>query len=48
MNITPEIIAMCVKQDRRAEYELYKLSYSYLMSICMRYNKDKDTGSGNH
>ncbi|MDP1802602.1 MAG: RNA polymerase sigma factor [Bacteroidota bacterium] len=45
MNITPELIAMCVKQDRRAEYELYKVSYSYLMSICMRYNKDKDTAS---
>ncbi|MBL7912087.1 MAG: RNA polymerase sigma factor [Bacteroidia bacterium] len=45
MNVTPELIAMCVKQDRRAEYELYKVSYSYLMSICMRYNKDKDTAS---
>lgn len=45
MNIHPDLIAKCVKQDRRAEYELYKLSYSYLMSICMRYNKDKDTAS---
>ena len=45
MNIQPELIAKCIKQDRRAEYELYKLTYSYLMSICMRYNKDKDTAS---
>lgn len=45
MNIQPELIAKCIKQDRRAEYELYKLSYSYLMSICLRYNKDKDTAS---
>lgn len=45
MNVTPELIAMCAKQDRRAEYELYKVSYSYLMSICLRYNKDKDTAS---
>lgn len=45
MNISPELIAKCIKQDRRAEYELYKLSYSYLMSICLRYNKDKDIAS---
>lgn len=45
MNIQPKLIAMCIKQDRKAEYELYKLSYSYLMSICMRYSRDKDTAS---
>lgn len=45
MNIQPKLIALCVKQDRKAEYELYKLSYSYLMSICMRYSRDKDTAS---
>jgi RNA polymerase sigma-70 factor (ECF subfamily) len=45
MNIHPDLIAKCIKQDRRGEYELYKLSYSYLMSICLRYNKDKDTAS---
>src|SRR4051812_35424835 len=45
MNIQPQLIALCIKQDRKAEYELYKLSYSYLMSICMRYSKDKDTAS---
>jgi RNA polymerase sigma factor (sigma-70 family) len=45
MNIQPQLIALCMKQDRKAEYELYKLSYSYLMSICLRYSKDKDTAS---
>jgi RNA polymerase sigma factor (sigma-70 family) len=45
MNIQPELIALCIKQDRKAEYELYKQSYSYLMSICMRYSRDKDTAS---
>lgn len=45
MNIQPNLIALCIKQDRKAEYELYKLTYSYLMSICMRYSKDKDTAS---
>lgn len=45
MDIQPQLIALCIKRDRKAEYELYKLSYSYLMSICMRYSKDKDTAS---
>lgn len=45
MNIQPQLIALCIKQDRKAEYELYKLTYSYLMSICLRYSRDKDTAS---
>lgn len=45
MNIQPQLIALCIKQDRKAEYELYKLTYSYLMGICMRYSRDKDTAS---
>lgn len=45
MNIQPNLIALCIKQDRKAEYELYKLTYGYLMSICMRYSRDKDTAS---
>lgn len=45
MNVQPQLIARCIKHDRKAEYELYKLSYSYLMSICMRYSKDRDSAS---
>ncbi|MDI1353560.1 MAG: RNA polymerase sigma factor [bacterium] len=45
MEIQPQLIALCIKQDRKAEYELYKLLYSYLMSICMRYSRDKDSAS---
>jgi len=45
MIVQPQLIALCIKQDRKAEYELYKLTYSYLMSICMRYSRDKDTAS---
>ena len=45
MIIQPQLIASCIKQDRKAEFELYKLTYSYLMSICLRYSKDKDTAS---
>src|SRR5687768_13584013 len=45
MNIQPQLIALCIKHDRKAEYELYKLTYSYLMSICMRYSRDRDSAS---
>ncbi len=45
MNIQPTLIASCIKRDRKAEYELYKSTYSYLMSICLRYTKDKDMAS---
>ncbi|WP_317896902.1 RNA polymerase sigma factor [Aurantibacillus circumpalustris] len=45
MDIQPKLIALCIKQDRKAEYELYKITYSYLMSICMRYSRDKDIAS---
>ena len=45
MDIQPHLIASCIQQDRKAEYELYKQSYSYLMGICLRYAKDRDTAS---
>ncbi len=45
MNIQPQLISLCIKRDRKAEYELYKNTYSYLMSICLRYTRDKDTAS---
>lgn len=45
MIIQPHLIDSCIKHDRRAEYELYKLTYSYLMSICLRYARDKDSAA---
>jgi RNA polymerase sigma factor (sigma-70 family) len=45
MDIQPQLIALCIRHDRRAEYELYRLSYSYLMSICVRYSRDRDTAA---
>lgn len=42
MNIEPELIAACIKRERRAEYEMYKRTYSYLMSICIRYASQED------
>jgi RNA polymerase sigma-70 factor (ECF subfamily) len=37
MDIQPDLIHKCLKSDRKAEYELYRLCYGYLMSICVRY-----------
>jgi RNA polymerase sigma factor (sigma-70 family) len=45
MNIGPQLIHDCIKRNRKAEHDLYKLTYSYLMSICLRYSRDKDTAS---
>jgi RNA polymerase sigma factor (sigma-70 family) len=43
MNIQPQLISDCIKRERRAEYELYKLTFSYLMSICIRYTRNQDS-----
>ena len=42
MDIQPDLINKCLKSDRKAEYELYRLCYSYLMSICVRYTHQED------
>ncbi len=42
MEIQQKLISDCINRDRRAEYELYKLTFSYLMSICIRYTKNED------
>ncbi|MBX3162861.1 MAG: RNA polymerase sigma factor [Bacteroidetes bacterium] len=42
MNIQPQLIKDCIDGKRRAEYELYKVSFSYLMSICVRYTRNRE------
>jgi len=42
MKVETEIITACIGKDERAEHELYRLTYSYLMSICLRYTPDKE------
>lgn len=37
MDIQQTLIRACIMGDRRAEHQLFKLTYSYLMSICIRY-----------
>ena len=42
MQIDPQILEKCKKQDRRAQLELYNTCYSLLLSICLRYEKNKE------
>ena len=42
MDIQQKLITDCINRDRKAEYELFKVTYSYLMSICIRYTRNED------
>lgn len=42
MEIQQELIDRCRKGDRKAEHDLYKLLYSFLMSICRRYVRQNE------
>jgi RNA polymerase sigma factor (sigma-70 family) len=42
MNIEIDLITACLRQERKAEYELYRLTYPYLMSICFRYVNSRE------
>lgn len=37
-----QIVKNCIKGDRAAQNELYKLYYSKMMGVCYRYSKDPD------
>lgn len=42
MDIQQKLIDGCINRDRRAEYDLYKITFNYLMSICIRYTHNED------
>ena len=42
MKVETEIITACINRDERAEHELYKATYGYLMSICLRYSNSRE------
>ena len=46
MNIEAALLEACIKQDRRAQSELYRRCYGVLMGICMRYLKDEQEAVG--
>lgn len=42
MKIEKELLDACRKEERRAQFELYRLCYSILLSVCLRYEKNKE------
>ena len=42
MQVHIDLIALCIKKDRKALFELYKLCYADLMRICRRYTNAKE------
>ena len=46
MYVDKNILVACIQHDRKAQYELYKLCYGMLMSVCLRYkNNQEDAAS---
>jgi RNA polymerase sigma factor (sigma-70 family) len=41
--IDDALLQACIQRNKKAEYELYKVTYSYLMSICVRYTGDEES-----
>lgn len=41
MQIDEQLISQCIRGERKAQLRLYDQCYSYMMSICIRYCKDK-------
>jgi len=42
MHIEQTLINECIDNNRRAQNELYRITYHYLMSICIRYTHNSD------
>lgn len=45
MEIEIDLITACIRKERKAQYELYKLVFPYLMSICIRYTHSYEEAS---
>lgn len=41
MQIEEHIINGCIRQERKAQFELYRLSFAFMMRICFRYVNQK-------
>lgn len=42
MNVTPEIIESCRRNDRKTVYLMYEYCFGMLMPVCFRYNKNEE------
>ncbi|TAE29626.1 MAG: RNA polymerase sigma factor [Cytophagales bacterium] len=38
----PDLLARCLRNDRRGQELLYRQFYGYAMSVCMRYTRSRD------
>jgi len=38
VKVSAELIAECKRNKRKAQFELYKVCYAFMMQICLRYN----------
>lgn len=42
MNIEQKILDACIANQRKAQFVLYKQCYSVLLSVCLRYERNKE------
>jgi len=42
MTVDHSIIKACIENDRKAQFKLYQLCYGTLMSVCLRYESNKE------
>jgi len=42
MEVRPELLARCRKNDRKAHNELYHHCFGYLMAVCLRYTNNRE------
>ncbi len=45
MTVSTELLNACRRNDRRAQYDLYRACFPVLMGICTRYKRDRDEAS---
>lgn len=42
MNIDQRLIEQCIRKERKAQFELYKKMYGFMMGICIRYTSNNE------
>lgn len=41
-DVTPELLARCIQEDRKAVQVLYETCFRFLMPVCLRYHKNEE------
>lgn len=42
MEVSAALLQACKKEERKAQHELYKLCYAIMLSVCLRYERNKE------